>query len=221
MKPVVFSDFDGTISSRDVGYHLFHHFSNGKNDKLIPDWKSGSMSSRECLTREAEMITATVDQLEKYLQQHEIDPTFSSFVTACQRNNIELTILSDGLDFYIERLLAAHGLADLPWLSNHAVINNDKMTIEFPHDNGPCVRCGNCKGQRIREFRQSRSEEAQVIFIGDGYSDACATAEADIIFAKKDLEQYCQKNNIEYVGYRDFSDVTRQLKQNGLFKQTG
>ncbi len=219
MREVIFTDFDGTVSTRDVGYHLFHHFSGGKNDELIPDWKSGRMSSRDCLTREAEMISATSEQLEAYLTQHEIDPTFGSFVQTCRANEVELTILSDGLDFYIEKLLAAQGLGELPWKANHAIINGDKMTIEFPYDNGPCRRCGNCKAQRIRDFRQEITGEAKVIFIGDGYSDACATEEADIIFAKKDLEQFCQKNNIDYIGFKDFSDVTRYLKQTTVFKQ--
>ena len=219
MRPVIFSDFDGTISTRDVGYHLFHHFSNGKNDELIPDWKSGQMSSRECLTREAEMISATSEQLESYLRQHEIDPTFGPFVQSCRANEVDLTILSDGLDYYIEKLLAAQGLGELPWKANHANITGDKMTIDFPYDNGPCRRCGNCKGQRIRDYRRDVSGEMKVIFIGDGYSDVCATKEADVIFAKKDLEQFCQKNNIDYVGFSDFSDVTRHLKQTGIFTQ--
>jgi 2-hydroxy-3-keto-5-methylthiopentenyl-1-phosphate phosphatase len=79
MKTVVFCDFDGTISRRDVGYSLFHHFSKGQNELLLPDWKSGKMSSRECLTREAAMVHASSDEIFAFLEQFEIDPGFVQF----------------------------------------------------------------------------------------------------------------------------------------------
>ena len=216
MKNAIFCDFDGTISRRDVGYHLFHHFSGGKNDELIPDWKSGRITSRQCLTREAAMIRATSAELESYLQQHCLDPTFKAFADNCRESGVGMTILSDGLDFYIERLLNRENIEGLEWKSNHAELEGDKMTVSFPYENGSCRRCGNCKGERIREFRANGNGECRIIFVGDGYSDECATLEADLIFAKKDLEQLCLRNNIEYIAFDNFEDVTFRLRELGV-----
>ena len=51
----------------------------------------------------------------------------------------------------------------------------------------------------------------RIAFVGDGYSDACATHAADLVFAKKDLEHYCRINNIDFIKYDGFSDVARYL----------
>jgi 2,3-diketo-5-methylthio-1-phosphopentane phosphatase len=211
MKTVIFCDFDGTVTRRDVGYTMFHHFSNGKNDELMPDWKSGALSSRDCLLREAEMIHATEDEIRQYLNGFEIQDGFAEFAEHCRRSETELVIVSDGLDLYIDHLLKRDKISGFEILSNHGRVEGRRMVVEFPHKNHTCPRCGNCKGERIEEFRARHKEEYRVVFIGDGYSDVCATGVADIIFAKKDLEQYCVKSNIAYYRYHDFFDVTRQL----------
>ncbi len=211
LQTAVFCDFDGTIACRDVGYSLFHHFSGGKNDELIPDWKAGRLSSRDCLVQEAAMVRATKEEVYRFLEQFELDRGFPQFEKLCRSNGADLLIVSDGLDFYIKYLLNRNNLTHLPVIANTAKLENDRITVEFPHHNKTCRRCGNCKGERIQEYRKSQLQKARIVFIGDGYSDACATSEADLIFAKKDLEQYCLVNNIVFYKYDDFFDVAHKL----------
>ncbi|UCD64357.1 MAG: MtnX-like HAD-IB family phosphatase [Candidatus Zixiibacteriota bacterium] len=207
----VFCDFDGTVSRRDVGYHLFRHFSGGENEKLLPDWKSGRLSTRDCLVREAAMVRASREEIYRFIEQFELDSGFQSFVDRCRANGTDLTVVSDGLDFYIKHIFERDGLKHLPVIANRGVIANGGLQVEFVHHNRSCERCGSCKGERIREYRQRRGSAVGVVFVGDGYSDACAVTEADIVFAKKDLEQYCRVHNIGYYEYDDFFDVAQKL----------
>ncbi len=218
MKTAFFVDFDGTISKRDVGYNMFHHFSNGKNDELIPDWKAKKISSRECLTKEAEMISPTTEEFYSYLDTFEIDPTFKEFVSVVRKNEMDIKIVSDGLDLYINYLLSKNRINSIPVISNIGKLENKKLIIEFPNDNKECDYCGNCKGERIKEFRAKHDEKYRIIFVGDGYSDACATKEADLLFAKKDLEHYCIDNRIKYQKYNNFNDVLNNLKIKRILK---
>jgi len=215
MKTVLFCDFDGTISRRDVGYSIFHHFSNGKNDELLPDWKAGRISTRECLLREAEMVHASAEDIYRYVDQFELDRGFADFVARCDKSRVPLFITSDGLDFYIRRLLEKNDLAHLEFTSNIGRVQNGGIEISFPVENKSCRRCGTCKGERIQRFREEAGEPHRVIFVGDGHSDVCATGEADIIFAKKDLARYCLANDISYLGYDTFFDVSLLLVQHG------
>ncbi|NOY87808.1 MAG: MtnX-like HAD-IB family phosphatase [FCB group bacterium] len=215
MNFAVFCDFDGTVTTRDVGYNLFHHFSQGKNDELLPDWKSGRISTRECLRLEASMVKATPQEIYAFLQQFEIDKGFKDFVNFCDHNHMPLLITSDGLDFYIRFLLQKYQLSRLNFLSNIGHLENGGITLAFPHHNIHCTRCGICKGEVIEQFRTNSEDKYKIIFIGDGYSDICATQQADIIFAKKDLEQYCLKKNIHYYAYETFYDIKRQMLQLG------
>lgn len=220
MTNLIFCDFDGTVARRDVGYNLFHHFSNGKNNELIPDWKAGILSTRDCLRQEAAMVRAQPDEIFKFLDGFELCNGFVEFVELCEDTGTVLTILSEGLDFYISHILKKNNVPGVPFLSNHGILENGTITVEFPHENHTCRRCGNCKGERIAEFKATFEDDTRVIFIGDGYSDACGVKEADVIFAKKDLEQYCLKHNIKFNDYDDFFDVATRLIQCGHLGET-
>ncbi len=211
MKTLVFCDFDGTISRRDVGYNLYHHFSGGRNDLLLPDWKAGRMSSRECLTREAEMVTASRDEIMAFLEQFTIDPGFAEFDSLCRKNGVEPVILSDGLDFYIRHILGKYNLGHMQVISNIGHLNGNGLMIEFPRTNRECRRCGSCKGEIIEEYRDRCAEPVRTVFVGDGYSDVCATRAADLLFAKKDLERYCLDHSIAYTKFDTFFDISRAM----------
>lgn len=199
-----------------MGYRIFHHFSGGKVDELIPDWMSGRLSTRDCLRREAEMSRLTSEDLDQFLLQFEVDPTFPAFVRACEDQQIPFTILSEGMDLYIKRLLAKAGLEHLTTVSNLGRIEGDRLRIDFPRENKTCTRCGTCKGEVIRECRESYPAGTKVVFVGDGLSDACAAREADLVFAKKDLADYCLGQQIKYLSYDDFNDVMSRLNSLGL-----
>lgn len=219
MKIAVFCDFDGTITRRDVGYSIFHHFSGGKNDELLPDWKAGRMTTRTCLTLEAAMVKAPAEEIYRFIDQFEIDEGFPGFVSLCENNSVPVLVASDGLDFYIKYILGKYNLGHLELKTNVGRPENGGLTVEFPHDNVSCPSCGVCKGERIQQYRDGMQEAGRVLFVGDGYSDACAAREADVIFAKKDLEQYCLTNNIAYLKYDTFFDVSRDLIKQGYLTE--
>ncbi len=217
-RTAIFCDFDGTITRRDIGYSLFRHFSEGRIDPFVELWKNEELTTRECLTKEAAMIDATAEQIYSFLDQFELCRGFREFVNYCKACSADLTILSDGLDFYIEYVLKRYELSELPLLTNHGRFENNRLVVSFPYDNRDCDRCGSCKGERIREYRADHPEKV-VVFVGDGYSDACGAAEADLVLAKKDLEHYCIKHNIEFTKYDDFHDVIHFLSDRGILTE--
>lgn len=217
-KCLIAVDFDGTISMRDVGYSFFHHFSGGKNDELLPAWKSGEMSTRECLLREAALVKTSKEQAFKFLEDFKLDRAFPGFVKSCREQKISLTIISDGLDFYIKFLLDKYDLAGIKAISNKAIFENGGVSIEFPYDNRKCQSCGSCKEERLEDLKKQHPGKFDIVFVGDGYSDVCAAKAADILFAKKDLKIYCNDNSIEYLDYNDFNDVKSKLVDLGYMK---
>lgn len=213
---VVFCDFDGTVASRDVGYNLYHHFSGGRNDALLPDWKAGRLSTRDCMRLETEMVRATPQEIYDFIDRFELDPTFPEFAGLLGHAAVPLVIVSEGLDLYIRRLLVRSGLAHLSVKSNVGRLENGGLRIEFPYDFRVCPGCGNCKAARIEEYRRSAGEGCRVVFVGDGYSDACGAKAADVVFAKKDLVRYCLAERISYNDFTNFKDVSGRLIQEGL-----
>ncbi|HOP05865.1 MAG TPA: MtnX-like HAD-IB family phosphatase [candidate division Zixibacteria bacterium] len=212
MKTAVFCDFDGTVCRRDVGATLFKKFSGGRTDVLIPLWKDGTISTRECLRHEASMVTLDKQELYQFLDEFQLNPGFDRFYELCRAGGVDIYVISDGFGFYIDYILKRFGYGELEVITNHGQLVDGVLTIEFPWKNRRCRRCGTCKGERIAEWRERQNGENRVAFVGDGYSDLCALAESDLVFAKKDLEQYCLQNNIDHIVFDDFDDVIHHLQ---------
>ncbi len=214
---IIFSDFDGTISTQDVGNRLFHHFSHGKSEEPVDRWRADEIDSKQCLQEEADLIDdLTEEELMAFIDSFEIDPGFSPFVELCRSLQIPLYLLSDGLDIYINRLLQKNNILGLPVLANQAWLDNGRLQLSWPYHHESCGSCGNCKGYHIRRLRESGQK---AVYIGDGKSDLCALPEADIIFAKSFLADYCRDEEIEFLPFDDFLAITDMLKT-GLIKST-
>jgi 2,3-diketo-5-methylthio-1-phosphopentane phosphatase len=205
----IFCDFDGTIAEQDVGNLLFETFADSRWREAVEAWLAGRISSKECLIRECEAARVTREQLLSLADRQRLAPGFEEFVHFCQEHDIPLTVLSDGLDFYIERILANHGLGHLPIRANHLVFTGEnRIAPEFPYIEHSCGRCANCKGYHLRSAGGSGE---WLVYIGDGYSDRCAADEADLVFAKRDLRRYCREAAIPYVEFDTFYDVVEGL----------
>ena len=207
----IYTDFDGTIALNDVGDTLFSNFSGVKWREPIEKWEKGLISSRECLTLECEMCRITKRELEDFSDIQKIDPHFIDFVSLCYDYEIPVTILSDGLDFYINRILQNNGLSHIPVFSNHLeFVGMNRIKPVFPYFGKGCPNCANCKGYHLQKKAENN---IHIVFIGDGLSDRCALDYADIIFAKDALKQYCLDNNVAFHEFDSFFDVRKKLTE--------
>ena len=202
--PLVLVDFDGTIAQNDVGAMLFKTYSPEESRKIVSLWIKGEINSKECLQRECELISISRPSLRKFALSQKIDGKFPAFVDLCNREKIELVILSDGLDYYIKLILEKFGLGALTFYSNLLKFEGRKLKPEFPYFDRGCGRCGNCKRFHLENLRKPNQK---VVYIGDGLSDKCAVAEADVVFAKDDLRRFCEKEDIKYHPFHDFGEV--------------
>ena len=117
----VFCDFDGTVSSHDVGEKFFRTFAGGKADQNIRRLLNGEMTMQEWLTELCGIIPSiSKKDFYNFIDQFVIDLHFPEFVRFCLEQDIQLSILSDGLDAYGERILANAGLNEVPFFANHA-----------------------------------------------------------------------------------------------------
>jgi 2-hydroxy-3-keto-5-methylthiopentenyl-1-phosphate phosphatase len=206
----VFSDFDGTISAKDVGASLFNHFSRKKNRGTVQLWMEQKISSRECLWRECSYLDASKQELLAALDRIEIRQGFPEFVSFLKSHLIPLHILSDGLDFYIQAFLARNGFDNLDVHANNAHFVNGSLYPSFPYFVSGCGYCGCCKGERIN----SLSHDGELtIFIGDGFSDRCALDAADVVFARDDLEALCREKSVDCLPFTDFFDVIHHVER--------
>ncbi|MDE1991567.1 MAG: MtnX-like HAD-IB family phosphatase [Rhizobiaceae bacterium] len=206
----IFCDFDGTISVEDATDLVLSRFADPKWEDIEAQWKQGLIGSAECMRQQIALINATKRDLDSFLDTVSIDPGFRDFLFFCEDRKIPMTIVSDGVDYFIRRILARHGIHGLPIISNtltcHTVAGRDVYTLLSPFRERDCFSgAGVCKCQVVRDVGQQ-------IYIGDGRSDFCVSDKVDIVLAKSKLAEYCLGQGIPFSRFHDFTDLLPTLK---------
>src|SRR6478735_10456940 len=91
----VLVDFDGTIAPDDPTDRLLERFAAPTWREIEAAWQSGTISSRECLSRQVSLMRATPAALEQQIGAIKLDPGFAGFLEFCRRRGGEVTIVSD------------------------------------------------------------------------------------------------------------------------------
>ncbi len=213
MSIKIFVDFDGTITKQDIGNAFFRKFGGAACDKIVEQYRAENLSAVECFNAEA-AAAGVFDrsEAEQFLHAQPIDETFAGFVQFCGEHNIDVTVLSDGLDYYILQILGYHGIQGVKVYANHAeLVEADtgvRLDLTFPYTDAECSRCACCKRNLMLT---NTGEDDLIVYVGEGYSDRCPARYADIVFAKSELQTFCQSENISYFLYDDFNDVQARL----------
>lgn len=203
----VYVDFDGTISLEDTTDVILERFADPSWQKVEAEWLAGRIGSRECLARQVDLIRATPDELDAVCADVPLDPHFPELVALCRGHDIALSVVSDGLDRIVSKMLALAGV-DVPVLANRLEWTGGKrwsLGFPFAHDN--CrTQAGNCKCIALTENADSLR-----ILIGDGRSDFCAAETADLVVAKGALVEHCQTHGLPYTVFGNFAGATTLL----------
>lgn len=202
-------DFDGTAALDNVGMRLIERFARDASWKVIDDdYGSGTVGSRTAY-RLLEGLLGGGDRAwrDYALTHHRLDPGLAGLVARAAARGWHVEILSDGLDVYIDALLAREGLS--PAVFSSRISETPRGTrIATPHMNPLCGRCGTCKTSRI-EFLSTMGYT--VIFVGDGFSDLCAAPKAHRIFAKDILAEHLARTGVAFEPFETLDDVAQAL----------
>ena len=202
----IYCDFDGTITKKDSVNGFFERYTGDKWLESERLWIEGKISSRENAIIQVGLLNnVSQKQLDDYINSIEIDDYFLKFVEFAKSKNIKLTILSDGFDLFIQKVLERFNL-NIPYYANKLTYNNGKFCIEFPYYNENCdKKAGMCKCDKVKE--------KSFCYIGDGTSDLCIASKADLLFATKNLHKYCKDNKIKHSHFTSFRNIISILKE--------
>jgi 2-hydroxy-3-keto-5-methylthiopentenyl-1-phosphate phosphatase len=206
----IFCDFDGTVSQVDTTDHILSLFAGPAWETLEDDWLAGRITAAACMQAQIGLIAASEAELDRALDSIELTPGFQDFAAWCADQGVALTIVSDGVDRFIHRILARHGLAGLPVISNRLVGDQSARGLDQPWLRAGCAAgSGVCKCAVVDAA--APGEAGPLVFIGDGRSDFCVSARADILFAKDSLAAYAADRGMAFHRLDDFHNVTQAL----------
>ncbi|MGO9275859.1 MAG: MtnX-like HAD-IB family phosphatase [Terriglobia bacterium] len=212
--PIVFCDFDGTITELDVTDGILTRFGDPSWLKIEQQWVRGEIGSRQCLERQMALVRASAKDLNALIDSVRLDPHFTEFCRLLREPAIPFYVLSDGFDYVIRRVLRRAGLTGplgngSRLFASSLRISGGRLLTSFPHPPAACKHgCATCKPSVMRRLGAGHSPS---IFIGDGLSDRFAVEESDLVFAKKRLLEYCRDEGIECIPFETFADIATAL----------
>ena len=175
----VFLDFDGTISTVDVGRR--HPGSIWRRPEwwdLHEQYDRGEIGSRECVARQWALAEGDEAALRAIAAEVPLDPGFEPLVQVLREGGAEVTVVSDGL-----RLLRggpARGSVSTAYTN---AVDFEPRGIRFPHEDlGVRARRA---GSASRHRSAARGHGGKTtVLVGDGASDRHAALVADVVFAR-------------------------------------
>jgi len=213
--PILFLDFDGTISRCDAVDAILEEYADPEWLALEADWRAGRIGSRDCLRAQMSLVRASPKQIDSLLDEIGIDEELTTLLQLCVVRGIPFHIVSDGFDYCIRRILSDAGrkLAGLlrggRVCAAHLESRGDLWRTEFPFLHQTCGHgCATCKPAVMRLLNRTN---APSIFVGDGLSDRYAIQSADVVFAKDALAGYCSQQSLEFSPYRNLADVAAYI----------
>jgi 2-hydroxy-3-keto-5-methylthiopentenyl-1-phosphate phosphatase len=190
-------DWDGTCTSRDSLVAAIHDL----GDPSIYDGafqeKFGSYG--EALAAEVATLRVSPEDAAAWAVANvELRPGFHELIA-----RYGAVIVSSGLPQLIRPVLEREGV-EVELRSNDAVPSPDGWRVIF-RDEGVCAVCGDkCK-------RRSLPDGRPLVFVGDGWSDRCASLAADRVFARTGLAAYLDEQGVLYEPYETLFDVAASL----------
>ena len=208
-RVAVLCDFDGTATLIDVTDTLYLEFGDEVCNATTERWSRGEITTPEELRICFSRMYAKKDEMEAFLDTVPLDPGFEDLVSFCERRGYHFAVLSDGLHWYIDRILERHGFEDLTVYCNEIEFREDGVELSFPwHDPSSPMR-GTSKPSIVRRYQRQGFE---VVFIGDGLSDVEVAGVADLVYAKDRFLEHCRENGQAAIPFSELADVVENWR---------
>jgi 2-hydroxy-3-keto-5-methylthiopentenyl-1-phosphate phosphatase len=207
-RALIVVDFDGTITERDTLVQIVQSQAPEVFEQVEADLDAGRITLRECIRREFEAVRGEHDQIvAEAVARARVRFGFAELVTAAQAAGDRVVVVSSGFQSIITPVLAKAGVPPVQVVAHEVRFDPGGSLVEFRHGR-PCTVCDQeCKRSVVEELRG----DADVVYIGDGYSDRCAALAADRVFARRELAEYLDADGAAYEPFEDFVSVRAAL----------
>ena len=213
---LVVLDYDGTVTDREYNVLALQQLTGDDAWRRLDEAVvRGELSHAECLRRQVGLIDASkAELLAATAGQARSAPGFRAFVAALTGGGARVAVVSAGYREAIELLWAREALPPVEVLASEIVPRDGQAgppwSVDFDPRFGDCPACGRggCKGGALRRLR--RPGDAVAVF-GDGVSDLCLAREADLVFARGILCEFCEREGIAYHRLSEYDLALAQL----------
>ncbi|WP_199426447.1 2-hydroxy-3-keto-5-methylthiopentenyl-1-phosphate phosphatase [Thermaerobacillus caldiproteolyticus] len=212
-KPILFCDFDGTITNSDNIVAIMKQFAPPEWETLKDDVLAQRLTVQEGVGKMFSLLPSRLKEeiTDFILQTARIRDGFREFVAFTKQHGIPLYVVSGGIDFFVYPLL--DGLIEKEFIfCNGSDFSGETIQIVWPYScNEHCHNgCGCCKPSLLRKLSKP---DAFNIVIGDSITDLAAAKLADHVIARDFLLEKCNELSISHTPFTTFFDVIDVLEK--------
>jgi 2-hydroxy-3-keto-5-methylthiopentenyl-1-phosphate phosphatase len=211
-KTLLQCDFDGTISEGDVSFLILEKYAEGDWRSILRDYQEGKIPVGDFNNRAFALVKKDRETIEKLVHEEgRLRPGLHELVGYCKEQDITMTVVSNGLDFYIKALLGHNGYGHLDIIAARTVFTPDGMDARYFDRHGQ---------ELLHEFkacytRQFIDQGFRVFYAGNGPSDVPASRLAQHTFATESLLDYYRREKLPHTPFTDLHDIVAGLKELG------
>ena len=200
------SDFDGTITLRDVGDHLLLHFGLADRRTIEESYAPG-VKVEDFMTRAFSGAGLTEEVIADFVKTKvRARRGFRAFVLFCEKAGVPFEIASGGIDLYADPFFRKHGVAVKSFFGRGRVLKGG-ISLHYPFLRR--IDLSSFKASRVaRQQRLGR----RVVFFGDGPNDLKAASLADKVYAAGRLLRLCRENGVAAAPLTDFRKAAAFLR---------
>jgi 2-hydroxy-3-keto-5-methylthiopentenyl-1-phosphate phosphatase len=207
-KIIIQCDFDGTVTEDDISFILLDAFTKGDWRTINKQHSEGKITVGQFNERAFGLVRASKKAMLDYLKDKvKVRPGFQKLVELCQQKGIRLVIVSNGLEFYIKRILEDMGLYNLEYHAAETRFHANKLKVRYIGPDGSVVD----SGYKEKYVNKYLNEGYNVVYIGNGSSDLSPARGAHQIFATESLLEHCQRSGLTCIPFTSFLEINLVL----------
>ncbi len=202
------SDFDGTITLRDVGDHLLLHY--GFADRrTIEESYSLKVRVEDFMKRAFAGAPLTEKMIADFVRERvRPRPGFREFILFCESAGVPFEIASGGVDLYADPFFKKHGVKVRSFFGKARVVKGG-LRITYPF-----LRRTDLSAFKSSRVRRLKKAGYRTVFFGDGPNDLKAAMAADKVYAAGRLLKLCRERGIAASPLVNFIRAADFIKKN-------
>jgi 2-hydroxy-3-keto-5-methylthiopentenyl-1-phosphate phosphatase len=212
LKTLLQCDFDATLTIGDVSYVILDHFVNGDWRPILHDFIAGKITVEECMTGVFALASATPQQVEDFVATSPrivLRPGITELYRYCRQRGIDLAVISNGMEFYISRILKRAGWEEVDIHAASAEITARGIHLYFTDPDGNPTTDG--FKLAWSKFLSRRGYD-RIYYAGDGPADIAPSRDADHVFATGRLLASCEREGLTCTPFEDLHEIISWLE---------
>lgn len=206
MKPIVFCDFDGTITQEETFVAMLKQFAPEMSAEIMPKLYNREMTLREGVRKMLESISSSCySEVIEFSRTQQIRPGFVELIDFLETQNVPLVVVSGGIRIMVETVLGklVDRLAGLYAVEINTEDAYWQVSSEFEGGTELVAKV------KVMDLYQAD----QKIAIGDSVTDLNMALAAPLVFARDRLAKYLEQHQKSYIPWTNFFEVRDYLSQ--------